>query len=68
MMFDGLMREEKKQGRGTGKRPALKHLSLRIPKDVMDFFDQHYPRTKQAKMREILTDFINKEMQNEKAK
>jgi uncharacterized protein (DUF4415 family) len=60
--------ERKKSGRGLGKKPALVHVSLRIPKNVLDYFDQHYPYTKQTKMREILTDFINKELTNETTK
>ena len=60
--------EKKKHGRGLGKKPALTHLSLRIPKDVMDFFDQRYPYNKQAKMREILTEHMNKELTNEEIK
>jgi uncharacterized protein (DUF4415 family) len=58
--------EKKKHGRGLGKKPALVHLSLRLPKDVMDFFDSRYPYAKQAKIREILTDYVNKELTNEK--
>jgi uncharacterized protein (DUF4415 family) len=60
--------EKKKYGRGDGRKPALMHLSLRIPSDVFDFFSKRYKYTKQAKMREILTDFMNKELTNEKTK
>jgi hypothetical protein len=60
--------EKKKSGRGLGKKPALRHLSLRLPVEVHDFFDTHYPYKKQAKIREILTTFINKELTNEKSK
>lgn len=48
----------KRKGRGPGKKPALTCTSLRLPKEVMDYFDQHHPHNKQAKMREILTNFI----------
>jgi len=73
MIFDNIESlkwgtERKKSGRGLGKKPALVHVSLRIPKNVLDYFDQHYPYTKQTKMREILTDFINKELSNEESK
>jgi len=73
MIFDNIESlkwgtERKKSGRGLGKKPALAHLSLRIPKDVMDFFDQRYPYNKQAKMREILTEHMKKELTNEETK
>jgi hypothetical protein len=29
----------------------------------MDYFNTHHPYTKQAKMREILTEYINSQMQ-----
>lgn len=60
--------EKKKSGRGLGKKPALVHFSLRLPKDVSDFFDSRYPYVKQNKMREILTEFMKKELSNEESK
>lgn len=48
----------KRKGRGPGKKPALFCTSLRLPMEVMDFFNDQYPYTKQAKMREVLTDFV----------
>jgi len=73
MIFDRidelkLTKEDKKHGRGEGRKPALVHLSLRIPKDVFDFFSKRHKYTKQAKMREILTEYVNKELTNEKIK
>jgi hypothetical protein len=59
---------KKKHGRGLGKKPALTHLSLRLPVELHDFFDSHYPYKKQAKIREILTAFMNKELTNEEIK
>jgi hypothetical protein len=35
--------------------------SMRLPKEVVDYFDIHYPYSKQAKMREVLIAFINSE-------
>ena len=52
---------KKRRGRGPGKRPALVVTSLRLPKDVMEYFNTHYPHKKQAKMREILSQFINEQ-------
>ena len=54
----------KRKGRGPGKKPALFCTSLRLPKDVMEYFNAHYPETKQAKMREILTDFVQSQNQH----
>ena len=49
--------ETKRKGRGPGKKPALVCTSLRLPKEVMDYFDQ-FPN-KQVKMREILTTYVS---------
>jgi hypothetical protein len=51
--------EKKRKGRGPGKKPALFNTSLRLPKEVIEFLDANYPYTKQAKIREILTDYVN---------
>ena len=51
----------KRKGRGPGKKPALVCTSLRLPKYVMDYFDQNYPDSKQAKMREVLAEYINQQ-------
>jgi hypothetical protein len=42
----------KRKGRGLGKKPALVGTSLRLPKEVMEFYEG-FPN-KQAKMREVL--------------
>ena len=51
----------KRKGRGPSEKPALFCTSLRVPKDVMEYFNTHYPYTKQAMMREALIEFVNKE-------
>ena len=51
--------EKKRKGRGLGKKPALACTSLRLPKEVMDYFDTNYPTSKQAKIREILTEYVS---------
>jgi hypothetical protein len=53
--------EKKRKGRGLGKKPALFSTSLRLTKEVMDYFNTNFPYTKQAKMREILTEYINQQ-------
>ena len=58
--------DNKRKARGVGKKPALFCTSLRIPKEVKEYFDAHFPYTKQAKMREILTDYVQQRgMKNE---
>jgi len=56
--IDLLKLPKAKTGRGPGKRPALINTSLRLPEDVLAYFDQHFPYSKQAKMREVLIDFV----------
>lgn len=56
---------KKRNGRGLGKKPALYGTSLRLPKDVLAFFEQHYPHSKQVKMREVLTAYVNSQTQGE---
>lgn len=55
------MEINKRKGRGAGKKPALYCTSLRLSKEVMEYFNKHFPYTKQAKMREILTDYIKQQ-------
>ena len=55
-----------RRGRGPGKRTPLLCTSLRLSEEVMNYFDTHHPYTKQAKMREILTDYINSQKQGAK--
>ena len=57
--IEELKLEKKRRGRGIGKKPALFCTSLRLPKEVMDYFNTHHAYTKQAKMREILTEYVN---------
>ena len=54
----------KRKGRGVGKKPPLFCTSLRLPKDVMDYFNTNYAYTKQAKMREVLTEYVNNQTGN----
>jgi uncharacterized protein (DUF4415 family) len=51
----------KRKGRGVGKKPPLFCTSLRLPKEVMDYFNANYAYTKQAKMRELLTEYVNQQ-------
>lgn len=48
--------EKIRKGRGAGKKPALICTSIRLPKEVMEFFSL-FP-DKQAKMRDVLTEYV----------
>lgn len=52
---------KKRRGRGPGKRPALVCTSLRLPREVMEYFSTHYPTTKQAQIRAILIDYVRQQ-------
>lgn len=49
---------KKRKVRGLGKKPALVGVSVRLPQDVTAYFDEHFPYTKQAKIREILLAYM----------
>lgn len=51
---------KKRKGRGPNKRPAMLCTSLRLPLEVMDYFEQNYPYSKQAKIREVLLDYVKR--------
>lgn len=53
----------KRRGRGPGKRPPLVATSIRLTKEVTDFFDKYYPKNKQAVMRSVLIEFAREEME-----
>jgi len=46
----------KPRARGKGKRPALAHVNLRLPADVLEYYQRHPNYT--GKMREVLTDYV----------
>ena len=48
--------EKKRRGRGPGKKPTFVHMSLRLPKEVVEYFET-FPN-KQAKIREVLTNYV----------
>lgn len=53
----------KKRGRGPGKRPKLFNTSVRIQRYVQEYFIKYHPKDKQAKMREILAEYVNKQLE-----
>lgn len=56
-MTDGEV-TKKRKGRGPSKRPAMFNTSVRLPQEVMDYFNEHYPYSKQAMMREVLMEYV----------
>jgi uncharacterized protein (DUF4415 family) len=51
-----------KKGRGPGKKPRLFCTSLRMDKHVLEFYKTQYPDCMQARMREVLTDYMNDQL------
>ena len=47
-------------------KPTLMCTSLRLPKDVVEYFTINYPYGKQAKIREILTEYVNNQLNKAK--
>ncbi len=60
-MTEAIEAKPKRKGRGPGKKPALVCTSIRLSREVMDYFDQHHPHDKQKRMREILADFVSQQ-------
>lgn len=52
---------KKRKGRGLGKKPALFCTSLRLPVDVLEYFEG-FPN-KQAKIREVLTEYVKSQQE-----
>jgi uncharacterized protein (DUF4415 family) len=48
--------EKKKRGRGPSKKPTLVNTSLRLPREVVEYFET-FPN-KQAKIREVLANYV----------
>jgi len=49
---------KKRRGRGLGKTPALVSTSVRLSKEVLDYFNTNFPMSKQAKIREVLAEYV----------
>jgi uncharacterized protein (DUF4415 family) len=48
--------EKKRQGRGPSKKPTLVNTSLRLPREVVEYFET-FPN-KQVKIREVLANYV----------
>jgi hypothetical protein len=49
---------KKRRGRGPNKNPTLQYLSVRLQREVVQFFAENYPDSTQDKLREILGAFV----------
>jgi hypothetical protein len=61
MNTETLETKKERKGRGLGKKPRMLCTSLRLPVHVLDYFDKHHEFSKQAKIREILVNYINQQ-------
>lgn len=61
------MTDIKRRGRGLGKKPAKQITSVRLDAYVLEYFKTNHSDNAQAKMREVLTDYVilKQEKQNE---
>ena len=57
-----LKQPQPKKGRGLGKKPALFNTSIRLPAETLDYFRDQHPYNMQAKMREILVDYVRAQL------
>ena len=55
------MTEKKKMGRPKGETPPMVSTSMRLPKDIVDYFKSKHPKGWHKAMRKVLFDFIKKE-------
>jgi uncharacterized protein (DUF4415 family) len=52
-----------RKGRGPSKKkPALFNTSIRLPAETLDYFRDQHPYNMQAKMREILVDYVRAQL------
>ena len=52
----------KRRGRGPGVKEPFVHESVRLSKEVVEFLNSYYPDNKQEKMREVLIDYVHREL------
>lgn len=52
------MSEMPRKPRGKGRSPALVYRAIRLPPDVMEFYEKTFPNASK-KMREVLTTYKN---------
>jgi hypothetical protein len=64
--IEDLKLPKKRMTRGPGKKPSLIGTSLRLPREVVEYFDTYFAYTKQAKIREILTEYVSNQLKEMK--
>lgn len=52
----------KKRGRGPGKKPRLFNTSIRLTKEVVDYFNTYHPDNKQVQMRAALVQYVQDQL------
>lgn len=50
---------QKRKGRGPATKPTFVNTSLRLPREVLDYFIKNHPHAKQEAIRKVLTDYVN---------
>lgn len=48
-----------RKGRGPSTKPTFVNTSLRLPREVVDYFIKNHPHAKQEAIRKVLTDYVN---------
>jgi hypothetical protein len=51
-----------RKGRGPSKKGALFNTSIRLPEETIEYFRDQHPYNMQAKMREILVDYVRAQL------
>jgi len=54
--------EGRRRGRGKGVKPALVHVNIRVPQEVLDYYKEWPSYTKI--MRTVLTNYANSQKPN----
>lgn len=52
----------RKKGRGPSKKGSLFNTSIRLPDETINYFREQHPYNMQAKMREILVDYVRAQL------
>ena len=61
-MEEGATEKPKRRGRGLGKKPALFATSIRLSREIVEYFNKYHPNDKQAQMRAVLTEYVRDEL------
>lgn len=53
------LKVQTRKGRGPATKPTFVNTSLRLPREVVDYFIKNHPHAKQEAIRKVLTDYVN---------